>query len=435
MNGKIFCTFLVIGAFFAFLSPVNAADPAYLIKVKETSFLPETIYNGDIVNLRVDIENRGSTNLIEDLNACIDIGNNFDAVEVNKSVESIKPNSSQSLVFKFKVKEDTLPGYYSLVLTMDYVRSENKAVQEQSESILIAVSKSEKNLDVTIEPRVINPGKQTEMIFTLKNVSGTSVSNISFSWEESNDLVLPLGSDNKRYVSFLGTGSDTEISYIVAADPNIEPGIYSLDITMTFTEVSGTKTQESEVGLIVGGGTEFEVSAEMSGSNQITISIANVGSNNAGAVVVRIPEQEGVKVSGSNVSILGNLNEGDYTLANFSVSGGATGGFSGTAQGMRQGFRGTPAGTPPVAEQSIESPPGESVGSRKVTVEIEYTDTTGERQVIKKTVEIDFDITSMQSSFSEAMQSDSFDITDYALYIAAGVIAVAAIVYYKKRKK
>ena len=292
------------------------SDLAYLVDLNGTSFLPSIIHAGDIVSMAVNVRNRGLVYSIEDLNGSITVGPQFELIDSNYTVPQIGPGSTQTLVFKFHVKDDTSAGYYSIFLDMSYLRDGGPATENRT--ILVPVSKTEKNVDVTVSPTVINPGNQTTLVFTLNNISGAAISNISLSWSESSNLILPIGSDNKRYISFLETGKKEQVSYVVAADPNITTGIYPIDVNLTFTDSSGVRTQSSEVGIIAGGATDFEVSAELS-SGQLSISIANIGSNNASATVVKIPQQRNITVSGSNIAILGALNKGDYTIASFQV--------------------------------------------------------------------------------------------------------------------
>ncbi|MFH1545061.1 MAG: hypothetical protein ABIE23_03170 [archaeon] len=391
------------------------ADLAFLIEVSGTSFLPSTIHAGDVVSLVVDIENKGTVTPIVNLEAFLDVSDQIEPIDLNDSVDSVKAGSTKTLIFKFRVKEDTLPGYYPLFLTMNYQRGDVEESITQSQSILVPVSETEKNLDVRLEPKVINPGNQTELFFTIKNIGGTAVSNISFSWKEKNDLVLPLGSDNKRYVSVLQPNQEAKVSYIVAADPNITTGIYPLDINMAFTDVSGIRTQKSQVGLIIGGATDFEVSAEIMNTGQLSISIANIGSNNAGAVVVRIPKQEGITISGSNTAILGNLNKGDFTLANFQMRTtslqGDTSGFGG-----RQGMQQNPQDSN--AFEGIRE-------ARTLLLGIDYTDTTGERQSIQKQVQLTPASSDTQLSGLKKTSANEFAFASWILLvlIVGGAIA------------
>lgn len=404
MNKKTLILVVTALIWLTTIQPVFAqSDYAYLIEISDTSFLPSTIYAGDVVSLVVDIKDRGNYISIQDLNAVLDTGNQFEPVDLQDTMGLIKPGSTKTLVFKFRVKDNTLPGYYPVFLTMEYTRNDSKV--KETQSILVPVSKTEKNIDVTINPRVINPGNQTEVIFTLKNVGGTPVSNISFSWEEGNDLVLPVGSDNKRYVPILQSNQQAEISYTVAADPNIATGIYPLDITLSFIDVNGTRSQTSQVGLIIGGTTDFEVSAEMLNSGQLSISIANIGSNNAGAVVVKIPKQQGIMVSGSEIAVLGNLNKGDFTLANFQVQ------QTSVDQNNLSQSKGELKNSE-MQQNQIEKRSSFPKNSNELVIEIDYTDTTGERQQFQKPVQLSVstlgsDVTSKAFGLKGLKQSDN----------------------------
>ena len=124
------------------------------------------------------------------------------------------------------------------------------------------------------------------------------------------------------------------------ADVNADPGLYTLDVNLTFEDYeSNSKSIQTTAGLFVGGATDFDVSFSESSQGEVSLSVANVGNNIAYAVKVSIPEQDGYKVSGSSSTIVGNLEKGDYTIASFNVA-------STQAQGENAGAStGAPAGS------------------------------------------------------------------------------------------
>lgn len=66
--------------------------------------------------------------------------------------------------------------------------------------------------------------------------------------------------------------------------------------------------------------TNFDaVIQEVSGSD-VSIAIANTGKYTANSVVVRIPQQESFKATGTDGQMVGNLASGDYTIVGFSIS-------------------------------------------------------------------------------------------------------------------
>ncbi|MFH0970543.1 MAG: hypothetical protein V1776_03730 [Candidatus Diapherotrites archaeon] len=393
---------------------------AYLAEIQGTTFLPNTIYAGDVVSLAVDVHNKGASITIQDLNGLLDIGEQFDPMDIEDGASSILPDATKTLVFTFRIKADTPPSHYPTLLTLSYIR--NGVPVTENHEIIIPVSGAEKNIDVTLEPRIINPGNQTNVTFTLTNVGGTAVSNISFSWTEESSLILPVGTDNKRYIPIIPAGEKATLQYTVAADPNITTGIYPLSINVSFTDSNGDQEQASEIGVIIGGKTDFEVSGEMV-SNQLSVSIANIGSNNAGAVVAKLLN---VSSSGSNISILGNLNKGDFTIATFQL--GTASGLSGTGtmdtstlpqgsgtDGFGSGFQGRPTGR---GDTNMFAPPI----PRTLELEIAYTDTTGERQTVTKTISLSAN--SLNSGIGQTNRAMS---TGLSPLLAWGLLAVVLI--------
>lgn len=431
----ILATILLIGLF----QTVNAVpDFGKLTEITSTNFLPETIRAGDIVSLAIDIKNRGSSITIIDLNATLDLGNQFEIIESNDFVATIKPQETKTITFRFRVKGDTFPGYFPTFLTLNYFREETLISEKQT--ILVPVTKTDKNIEITMSPKVISPGKINEIIFTIRNIGGSAVSNLSFSWEEENDLILPLGSDNKRFVSIVNAKESIELVYTVAADPNITTGIYPLDITISFTDFNGTRTQTSTVGLIIGGKTDFEVSAEILNSGQLSISIANIGSNNAEAVVIKIPQQQGINISGSTIEILGNLNKGDFTIANFETRSS----FDRSVQtdtptnGQRGGFNPFRRlqSNNNTETNDHESGFDQSGFTQRVTageleIEIDYTDTTGERQSVIKNVQLS-SAGFNQSGFTSQRRRGGFPLLPVGLLI---LIVGGATAYNKLNAK
>jgi len=425
MKNKTFLRAILLLAFALLLQPLAAfaatesAEYYYLTSLQKTTFLPSTIYSGDIVSVAFDIKNRGSTLSIKDLNAYLDLGDQFEPVSSSSGISLISPQATKTVVLKFKVKEDTISGYYPVLLKMSYLR--DGALVEESQSIQVPVSKAEAKLEVTVKPNVIGPGNQTKIAFVIENTGANPVSNVSFSWSESGNLVLPLGSNNKKYIPAIGAGSSVEVEYIVGTDPGMATGIYPLDVSITFNDTNGQKTQASQVGIIIGGTTDFEISAEKQSTGQISISIANIGSNNAASVVVKIPQQQGIIINGSSSAILGSINKGDYTIANFQVQQSAF--EPDLNSGRRFSGAGAPSGMPQGNPDRNFQMPQASPDS--MIVQIDYTDTTGERQSVQKKIALSSISSSTTALPAGRTQGNSSQSLIYWALLAAAVIATA----------
>jgi LPXTG-motif cell wall-anchored protein len=209
------------------------------------------------------------------------------------------------------------------------------------------------NVEVSdVSPTSLVPGEQAELEFQVENTGNMDLDNLVFSWEENTGSILPVGSSNTQSIDSLGDGDDETFSFEVFTSASADPGLYELVLTIRFTNESGTTvTETSNVGIIVGGQTDFDVSVTDVSSSGVILSVANIGKNPAESVTVIIPDQSNFEISGSSSSIIGNLNKGDYSVASFQISSLAK-------------------------------------SSSNLKVEIQYTDTTGTRQTLNKTVEV-----------------------------------------------
>lgn len=365
----------------------------YLLGTTDAAFLPETIFANDIVTMAIDVENRGVYYSISDLNATIDLGNEFTPIDINPFIELIRQESTKTIIFKFKVNDNVVPGYYPVTVTFNYVgdgypRFGETEKRKEVRTFYVPITKSEKKLDITVTPGVVSPGSKETLKFTVTNLTNQPISNISFSWREKNDLVLPLGSDNKRFISFIGPRESKSIEYLVTADPNIITGIYPLTAITTLQDSTGLISQESTLGLIVGGTTDFEISVDLS-ETLFSVNIANIGTNNAESVVIKLVSNE---ITAKNkTEIIGNLNRGDYTIASFEIT---------------------------------------NVNTDKTNLEINYTDTTGERQVITKTILLSKNSTENSNELKKGNKQSPFPTTE--LIILIGLLLTGTIVYKKR---
>ncbi|MDD3159889.1 MAG: hypothetical protein PHQ98_02900 [Candidatus ainarchaeum sp.] len=316
-------------------SIVNAVD------LNISYYDPHPAQVGEFVDVWVTITNSGSA-VTDDLILKILPKDSLQLAteeSVEKEIGSLKINESKLIKYKLLVSNNAVSGENEIEFL---VYSKDTSSVSVSKVTSINVEESKKNIEVSVNPAVINPGNPSEVEFTLKNLTNETVSNIVVSWTESNGLILPIGSDNKKYILSILPLETKSVSYTIAADPNITTGIYPIDLTLTFNNSNGENTQESTLGIIAGGKTDFDMSYEISDS-QLSISIANIGSNDAESVIVKL-----IKPSiTNNTQIIGTLDKGDYTIANFEVS---------------------------------------SSSVNDIELELSYTDTTGQRQTINKKI-------------------------------------------------
>jgi hypothetical protein len=263
-------------------------------------------------------------------------------------------------------------------------------------------------VDVKLEggKEVILPGEVSTLYFLITN-TGPDLYNVELSWEGENDFIIPIGTDNRKLVDMLESGSEVELPFEVVAKSSLDYGTYPLTYSIQYLDPnSAQRSLSAKTGIIVGGGTELEVSFQGGGTTETSFSITNVGVNPAQSLMVEIPDQPGFKVTGGSSSTVGNLNPGDFTLVSFYL---------------------TPTGR------------SENQG---VSVLLKYTDTLGNRQVVEKTVKIPASGFQKGESYldekSTGRKVGLGDIITNPIFIITLVVVVAcptAFLYMRRKKK
>jgi len=308
-------------------------------------------------------------------------------------------------------------GTYDLDIVTTYKSGSGSSATTYTtkQTIQLEVQGKEYAQVVTVSKADIDIAKEEPLEFIVTNTGTSPLKNLVFSWTDPKGVVLPVYSDNTKHIKYLEAGQSVKVDYTVIADVNADPGLYTLNVNLSYEDAdSNSKNIQTTAGLFVGGSTDFDVSFSESSQGEVSLSLANVGNNIAYAVKVSIPEQDNYKVSGSSSTIVGNLEKGDYTIASFNI-------------------------TNPLGTEEAEGGSGESKTSNASTeggnltpaplkTQIEYTDAKGQRITVDKEVELG--LTGGVSQQKDGRVSSG--VSSYLLYIAVIVLAGGAFVYRKK---
>ena len=151
--------------------------------------------------------------------------------------------------------------------------------------------------------------------------------------------------------------------------------------------------------------TDFDVIVQDISESSTTLAVVNIGANTGYSVIVRIPEQENFRVTGTSSSVMGNIDAGDYTLAIFQI---------------------TPTGN-----------------EKDLAIEVSYTDALGIRRTIEKQVRLDAVETMGTSVAGETgtrtrtTQEGGLPILEGSglTYIGIGIVGIIGIVVILKLRK
>ena len=419
------------------LSGAVSADSGegQIISVSMINQDPDPAIAGNIVELRIGVENNGgesAENIVLELIPEYP----FEMVPGESPIQeigTIKPylegSDMKILKFRLKVDRDANEGQYGLEI-WEYEEGKRDKIRVEK-TITIDVANRESAEIIYIDKVELVPGRQTNMKFTINNVGSAPLRDLTFSWENEDDVILPVGSDNTKYIKYLDVGENTELSYDVIADSNAEPGLYKLMLSLKYDDsITGEEKEVATVaGVYVGGETDFDVAFSESSMGEYSFTIANIGCNPAYSVSVIVPEQKDWKAVGSNSAIIGNLNKGDYTVASFSLQ---------------------QSGPPPSLEQDSEitderksrdlsgnrTMPDDA--SNTIEIEIAYTDTMGERKIVKNVVSINAnsETDAMSARLSRAGNANpTQNAITTTQWTALGLGLIIVVVLYRRHRK
>ncbi|MBT7903609.1 hypothetical protein HN587_07130 [Candidatus Woesearchaeota archaeon] len=382
---------------------------------------PDPAIAGDTVELRFGIANTGgivASNLITEL----EIEYPFSLVSGQTYLQNVGTVNPYQLeenikIVKYKLKIDQTVAAGTYEIKIKYYEQGSTIKKQKTFNVEI---KNQENAEIIhIDQTTLIPGKQTTLKFTINNVGNAPLKNIRFYWQNSDEIVLPVGSDNTKYIKYLEMGESKDLEYQVIADTNAAPGLYSLDLYLTYDDpITNEQTNTSTIaGIYVGGETDFEVSFSEKTGMETAFSISNIGSNPAASVSILIPEQKNWKITGANSAIIGNLNKGDYTVASFSLE-----------QDLNQKIK------PFQKNNQTES------GENTIIIQVAYTDTMGERKIVEKEVALNAAINQaneelMQQRSNMRKQNQGFFAKYKWHIIGSALIILLGIIYSKYKTK
>ena len=426
----LFLTMLTTSALATALPTNTTADligigPEISISLINQDPTPATA--GDTVEVRLGLANAGLSTvngliveLVPSYPFSVPAGEG--AVQNVGTINRYQVNAEVKIV-KFKVKTDreANAGTYNLKV---YTYKEGDRNNRVEQTIPVDITSHETAEIIYIDQVELLPGKITPLKFTINNVGSAPLRDMTFTWENPDGIILPVGSDNTKYIKYLDVDESAVLEYQVIASGSAEPDLYALALTLTFTDpVTGaTSTTVTTAGIYVGGETDFDVTYSGTSGSDLSFSISNIGATAASAVTVSVPRQYGWTASGSSSAIIGNLNEGDYTIATFSLQR-AGGADTTTTSGAQPGPRGNVTR-------------GNMTGPSTVKIEVSYTDSRGSRHTVEKEVVIGTTAATMNAAFAGRNARQASSGTNY--WLLSGVIiivlAIAAFGYVRYRK-
>ncbi len=357
------------------------------------------VYPGDTTYVYVPITNMGFGSFMEDVSVRLVPKDNAsaNAVTLLNDVDSLGTindwGDQRTAKFRIHVNPDAVEGDYYFDVYITYKGKETSSATPPTQ---ITTKLKDQILTIKGKPLIlllnstlgiVAPMSINKETLQFKNTGTGTVQNAvaEINLGGLNSAFSILGGGTQFSLGNLKAGDEADITFDLAVDIAARPGVYNLPVKITGMN---NYSSDNYAGLVVAGTTDFEISyQETLGS--FSLNVANVGISPASAVTVSLPRQKNFSSTGSSSSVLGNLNPGDYTSAIFQIT-------------KMQG-----------AGNNLE-------------VDIQYTDTSGQRHTIAKYLAIELSPVGAQSG------NRGSGGTGYTTWLL--VIVIILVVYWQRRK-
>ena len=169
------------------------------------------------------------------------------------------------------------------------------------------------------EPYPVNPGEYFTLWIKAENIGMDLTEDAIFELVPKYPFSLDSNEDTIREYGGLTTEEPIVMEYKVRVDKDAVEGTNELELRYkTDKDDSYWIYKEFEIE-VDNAQTDFDLVIQEISDGEVSIAIANTGENVAYSVIVRIPEQDDFQAIGTNGQMVGNLDDGDYTLVGFEI--------------------------------------------------------------------------------------------------------------------
>ncbi len=241
----------------------------------------------------------------------------------------------------------------AMILSVSFVAAESFEINLTEGGTYSTSSANIKINQLKYEPYPVNPGEYLTLWIKAENIGGELTESAIFELVLKFPFSLDSNEDPVRNYGQLSSEEPIVMEYKVRVSKNAVEGTNEIELRYKTDSNDGSWRYEEFEIEVEDAQTDFDLVIQEINGDEVSIAIANTGKNVAYSLIVRIPEQEVYQTIGTNGQMVGNLEDGDYTLVGFEIQ---------------------------KKSRTSEEP---------LKIQIDYTDNIGERRSMTKSVDFD----------------------------------------------
>ena len=300
---------------------------------------PDPAYPGSLVEVRFLVENLGTKKMedvmfeiIPDRPFTLEPGD--DGKRYAKTLYS-RQVGEDAYVFYYRlsVADATSAGTYDIRMQYSrddgdhWIKTDPFKVRVDTREPIVAIQ------EVSTEPAQVPPGEQIDMTIEIQNMAGIFVNDLQVNLgltpnAETGQAIpfSPVGSSNEKVIETLRANEMREISFSLVADPDAQPGVYKIPISMMYKDENAASYQrEGVITVVVGETPEMLITRPDSNSfivdeqAELSIEFTNRGLTDMKLVTVTLNASDAVELESAQTVYVGNIDSDDYESADFQI--------------------------------------------------------------------------------------------------------------------
>ncbi|MBD3319206.1 hypothetical protein GF342_04830 [Candidatus Woesearchaeota archaeon] len=294
---------------------------------------PDPVQPGDVVEVRLKIENLGqetTEEVIVELLPSYPFSVYSGSAKQNIGKMQGAQTGADAVIIDYKVKvdEDAVEGDTELELRVRW--SDNAYQTFTDNQIMIDVQTYDAVLaidQVTIEDEQIAPGHVGSLTLMLKNFADGLLKDIEVTLNLNSTPFSPFRSTAQKRVFQIKSDYQIPLEFELIAKPDAEAGVYNIPVTIRYTDDLGVVYTKSDLlSMVVGQTPELSAyvkeSTVVSGGKKgtVTLELANSGSTNVKFLqLTLLPSEDYEILSSTNTIYIGDIDSDDIETQDFDL--------------------------------------------------------------------------------------------------------------------
>lgn len=213
-----------------------------------------------------------------------------------------------------------LLGFVMILLSMSFVSAVTYEINLTTSSYRTYTSSEGSKIEIQqlrYEPYPVNPGEYFTLWIKAENTGSSFTKDATF--ELVPEYPFSFDSAEEAVKKYGGLGAEPVVlKYKIRVDKDAVEGTNEIRLEYNTDGGDSRIFEEFEIE-IDDAQTDFDLVIQEVEDNTVTVAIANIGKNVADSVIVRVPKQEYFEAIGTSGQMVGNLEDGDYTLVSFEI--------------------------------------------------------------------------------------------------------------------